>query len=54
MIEDTEIIAINTHENVLRIHTRSETLQDAIYWLRNILKVKKHTVSPGYSLRKSI
>jgi aspartokinase len=40
MIEDTEIIAVNSHENVLRIHSHSETLQEAVSWLRSILSVK--------------
>lgn len=40
MIEDSEIIALNSHENVLRIHSPLETLSEAINWLRQFLATK--------------
>jgi aspartokinase len=40
MIEEPELLALNSHKNVLRIHAHSETLSEAMNWLRNILKLK--------------
>ncbi|MGZ3790701.1 MAG: amino acid kinase family protein, partial [Bacteriovorax sp.] len=40
MIEDSEVIALNSHKNVLRIHTPLASLSEAILWLRKFLETK--------------
>jgi aspartate kinase len=37
MIESSNVIALNSHENVLRIHSPLKTLSESIDWLKKIL-----------------
>ena len=45
MIEDTEVIGLNSHENVLQLHSKQPTLAKALTWLHQLIE-EKHLPLP--------
>lgn len=41
MIEDAEILALNSHERVLQVHAKQSSLSEALTWLHQFLDEKK-------------
>ncbi len=41
MIEDSEVLSLNSHETVLQINSRKASLNEALHWLKRQLEQKK-------------
>ena len=53
MIEDSEVLALNSHETVLQISTANGSLNEAVQWLKQELDLRKILFPTTFALRKN-